>query len=165
MDFLCSMESRPLKNRSMENKQCLSQQVTDSKPPAWCLQAGEQLVHVGQIITYSLLRLEGKSLPSCLNSFPFFVCESDLRSGNDRQKGLWVSQFTPTNWYVFQVLPRVTHSVLSQLSLVTRLGNMRHKALLLGKCLWWLALVHCDTEIKGTRVSCTVQVALPPSTA
>lgn len=132
-------------------KQCISQQVTDSKLPYWCLQAGEQLAHMGQIITYSLLRLEGKSLPSCLNSFPSF-CESDPRSGNDRQMGLWVNQFTPTNWYVFQVLLLVTHSVLCQLSLVTRLGNLLHKVLLLGKCLWWLALVYCDPEIKGNSV-------------
>lgn len=139
-------------SRNMENKWCRSQQVTDFKLPAWCLQAGEQPAHVGQINTYSSLRLEGKSLPSCLNSFPSF-CESDLRSGNDRQIGLWVSQFTPANWYVFQVLPLVTHSVLSQLSLGTRLGNLLHKVLLLGECLWWVAGVRCDPGIKGNSVT------------
>lgn len=96
-------------------------------------QAGEQPAPVGEIITYSLLRPESQSQPSCLNGFPSF-CESDPRSGHDRQKAFGSTSSSP-QIAVFQVSLLVTHSLLSRLFSAPRLGNLLHKVLLLGKCL------------------------------
>lgn len=68
---------------------------------------------MAQTVTYSSPILQGKSVPSCLGSFPPFY-HSDLRSRNDR-KALGQPVHGP-NRSVLQVSLPETHSILSQIS-------------------------------------------------
>lgn len=83
----------------IEGKDFVAQNVpADHGLTALCLRAGEGLTHMGQTVIYSSPRLQGKRIPSCLGSFPIF-CHSDLRSGDDRQRGLGSTSSSPKQVY------------------------------------------------------------------